>query len=601
MVQSGKYGGMQMTRLRAFGSLLSLIPLMVALPSISHAQYTLVLQSGQTYEIQEASEFVVNGKDFGRILPGGTTAVVNPSNVGKLRQQKYSGSLSLRKSPEGVLMSRSDSGWQNWIPEGRSKAPETAASLWSHARIEYRKNRAEKTLTPISWQNFFLLVPGQDSAENLARVLADPRQFAWTGADVSNPNADRSPKDILSEQVNLRAALVNAYPKSAAATRIHEASLDSMRKYAKWEDGGLPVTDLEEGIDFGAAAVRAFPDDPELAALLNRLRTRREWIDREVAILSAMKAGEQCDGLLAKYSEFEPSDSSFGNLADARRACYASSADAHVEAGRRLASKNDVAGALREFRIAKQRSPGNESVRYELENVRLAAARAASNELRNRPPAETISTAQIELARHLQLAERNLTDGNQSQVDDELRRAAAIDPRAPQIQLTMARIAQARGELSKANSYLEGYESAGIPADQLSSAEQLRTSINYDLQKRVQALRERVSKAVEEHHFLNAMNASVEGLTLDADDVQFLYQAGANAAIMRKPGEAKRLLERYLKVSDSLAGDRTQRRIAMAVLRKIGSDSGEGPATSGFTRCFEKLVFWIGYTTWGFL
>jgi hypothetical protein len=525
-------------------------------------QYALVLRSGEAYEIKEVQIFLVNGKDSGRIWPGKAGDSGDPKGNGKLRQEKFSAANCLRKSDDGLLIHHAGSEWVSWIPELKSKDQGNAAERWAHAEITYKKSKQDKEATPLPWPQLQFLVPTVEGADALERLSSDFTQFTWPG---------RSPMDAFWDRQRLRAAIVKTYPTSAAAGRIHDSFQQSLALYlTTWDRGGRPATYLETALNVGAASTIAFPNDAALQKLTSDLRSRKALLDRRIAVLSSLEAGEQCDGYLIRYLDFEPFDASFPKLADARRTCYQQSAAVHLENAKFLAKKKNFAVALAELRIARQRQPDSEDIEREQESLRIAAARIASAEAasKGRKP-DPFAPEQVQLRRHLQLAQSLLNDGKKAEAIEELKRAEASDPSAPDLLLMQARLAQNGGELVKAIAFLDRYEASGVTAEQFTAGDQLRTSIVYDLEKRKHALQDAIKADFSQQRFLGALQGSVSGLQLDPDNGEFLYYGGINAAILRKAAQGKGLIERYLKVSDSRSGDPKERRSAMNVLSMI--------------------------------
>jgi len=113
--------------------------------------------------------------------------------------------------------------------------------------------------------------------------------------------------------------------------------------------------------------------------------------------------------------------------------------------GRNCRSIGDLAGALREFTIAAQRNPADESSGRLLEEVRLEVARkAAFQAAAGKPATDATDPRLVQIRRHLELSRRYLVDNQSDEALKEHKLASEIDASHPGVLLGEARLAAAK-------------------------------------------------------------------------------------------------------------------------------------------------------------
>ncbi|HXK04730.1 MAG TPA: hypothetical protein VMS37_20180 [Verrucomicrobiae bacterium] len=557
--------------------------LALAAISLDGAQFLIVTREvNGNWSLKEADEVSVNGKTKVRMAtaPAGQADSWDPKVIGHLPAEPLENLALIARGADGKLYTRAadSNGWTLLLPEStNAKTAQSSAEIWRGATIAMKSDRKEKVATPMPFAQLYLVFPGRDPAASAARLATDVSVHKVPG--VENPEAFRRMLEALP-------AAVKAYPSAGSADQIRGFLRSGLAgRLSQWSDGDAPVTVLEECLMLNKAAEAAFPNDAALAALRKQAVDSRKLLDRRVAILRALHAGKQYDAFLAAYREFERYDKSFPDLATARRAHLNDSAVAHVDAARRLRKEGDYAGAIRHLRLAQLRNPELKTAGELLEEVRLEIARLSAQKFaETRRGIDPRSPAQVQLQRRLLLAEQYANDGKQQEAEQALHEAESIDKDEPRIKLMQAQLAFSRGDLGMALALLDLYAGVALTQEDFAEGEKLRAKVQYKLENSRTEERGQLKDLYAGQRFAAALQTAANGLKLDNEEPEFLYQAGVSACLLRHCQDAGGLLHRYLDLTDSTQGVRERRMAAMRLLKLAESDPppparGKGPVS----------------------
>jgi hypothetical protein len=520
--------------------------------------------SAGVWSFQDVESISVNGKDKVRIAPLATAPPEwDPKAVGHLPETQFSTFTIVRRGADGALLGRNASpDWQLLLPDGlKSKTADPAARMWSESTVALKKDRKEKSPAAIRLEELYAILPGQDGAVSAAALATELALHKSPGV---------SDADAFAAMLSLIPAAVKAYPAGPGSDRIRDFLRTAISgRLTQWQEGGAALSVLDESLALAAAADAAFPKDRTLAAEATEARDVRKWLDRRLAILRALDAGEQSDAFLVEYRAFEIYDKSFPQLSSARQAHLRLSAKTHIETARRLRTEGDYPGAVRHLLIAKWRDPKAPDADEMLEQVRLEAARLSSQKFaESRRGIDPRSPAQVQLQRRLLLAEQYLNDGKLAEGEKAIQDAEAIDKEEPRVLLLQARLSVARGDLGMALALLDNYDGIAVTPQDFTDGEKLRAQVQYNIETSLAKKRSELDGDLDQQRFATALETSADALKLDNENSDFLYYAGLDACVLRHCDKGAPLLRRYLDLTDSTEANRQRRVAAVQLLRE---------------------------------
>jgi hypothetical protein len=216
-----------------------------------------------------------------------------------------------------------------------------------------------------------------------------------------------------------------------------------------------------------------------------------------------------------------------------------------------------------------------------LEQVRLQAARISSQRLAAaRGTIDPRLPARVQMQRKLLMVEQLLNDHKQEEAEKALSEAEAMDSGEPRLALLQAQLAVSRGEMGRALALLDNYAGNALTPEDLAEGEKLRASVLYTISKERSKTVVEASTAFDQQRFSTALNSAADGLKIDNEAPQFLYQASVNTCILRNCDRAVPLLRRYLEVTDSTQADRRQRMMAIRLLGEADAAAKAGAAVA---------------------
>jgi len=545
--------------------------LVLAAGPLDAAQFLVVTHGANgNWSLQEADEVLINGKSKVRsvTLSAPQTDSWDGKTIGHLPVTPLEALTAMVRTADGKLYARSAEGnaWTLLLPDGgNAKSAQSAAEIWRGATVSMKRDRKEKAATPIAAAELYAIVPGLDAAASAARLATDASLHKFPGVETG---------EAFRRMLEIVPPVVKAYPSGIATEQVCEFLRSGLAgRLKQWFDGDAPVTVLEECLLLNKASEAAFPADTLQAALRKQAAEARKSLDRKVAILRALHAGNQVDAFLTAYREFELYDKSFPDLAAARQAHLKESALAHVDAARRLRKQGDYASAIRHLRLAQLRNPDLKEAGELLEEVRLEIARLSAQKFaETRRGIDPRSPAQVQLHRRLLLAEQYANDGKQPEAEQALREAEGIDKDEPRIKLAEARLALDRGDLGMSLALLDLYAGVALTQEDFAEGEKLRAAVQYKLETSRNEERGQLRNLFTEQRFAAALETAATGLKLDNEEPDFLFHTAVNACVLRHCPDAAGLLHRFLDLTDSTQGARDRRLVAMRLLRESSSE-----------------------------
>ena len=537
-----------------------------ATAAVQAGQFLLVRRASDGWSLEAVDSVTVNGKEKIRTAgpSPGNPATWDAKSIGKLPEVQLASFVVVRRTADGALLGRTAAGdWQVLLPEGsQSKTAETAASLWNGATVAIKKDHKDKSASSVPAQEIYAIMAGSDAAASAATLAADISLHQLPGM---------SEADAFAQMVSLLPGTVKAFPE--AVKPVHEYLSQSISgRIQTWQDGDAAIAVLDQSIALANAADAAFPGDKPLGSLCDQARNLRKSLDRRVAILRALDVGKQSDAFLAAYHDFEIFDKSFPQLSKARLAHMQASARGHLEIARTLRAGGDYLDAIRHLLIARWRDPKLTETNDLLEQVRLEVAKLSAQKFaETRQNIDPRSPTQVQVLRRLLLAEQYLNDGKAEEAEKTLSEAEAIDKDEPRVTLLQAKLAVTRGDLGRALALLDNYAGIAVTSLEFAEGEKLRASVLYSIETSARKTHADLAQDMDQQRFATALESAAEGLKLDNEDPEFLFEAGVNACVLRHCDRAAPLLHRFLDLTDSIQEDHKRRIAAVQLLREAES------------------------------
>lgn len=510
----------------------------------------LVSRSANGVRLTEAYDLEINAKNRVLALPGKPGTAVPGKGLSGVRL----GPTMVLDAASGVVGFYARSGELSYLyPDGLPKKPPLPpAQAWQESVITYKMAPNEKSRAQLPAREFVAFLAG--GLEELADFCSDERALWVVAADRSFPF-----------RIELTARAVKVYGTAGPMARVEQEILAAMEsRLARFEKGDGSVTALREGLQFAELSAAAFPDNPAHAAVRRRLAERKTWLERRVAVLRALAAGEQWDSFLLAYREFERHQSGYPELAAMLRKALQSSLELHWKKGKDLLARGSSRRAVEELRLAVSRRPSDAVLQKELaiawaEYSRQAAA-AARAKRRNLSPGEREA-----LQQSLHFASRFREQNRLDEAMKSVLEAERIDPAALPVLLAKAEVLAARQEISAALAVLDQFDLHAVDEERAPGSK-LRNELLFTLRAGLDDLRRRTEAAWQAGRYHEALALARRGLLADPQSPDFLYYGGLASLITRNREQGVDLLQRYLASSFHLDGDMSQRSSVFALL-----------------------------------
>jgi hypothetical protein len=534
--------------------------ILAAFPLANNAfagRLVVILRSGASgWQLQDAEKVLVNGKQKIRLGTGGITSVDGEEY--KHFAAEPIGNTILRIHNKGYLLYRSAGSWQPVLPDGvNMKASIDLSSLWSEVAIEIQAEKGAKTSNNVNVKQVFAILPGSDPGEAAVDFLSDEANFTGVGEADSSAAFD--------ERMSLLVS-ISSKATPGVSGKLKGMLLKAMNASIQKTSGGVAkYADILEGLKFAAVSEKAFLSDPQQKEARDTLTGKKLWVDRRIAILRALNAGDQNDAFLDKYGEFELYDNSFPEMRALRDEAFKASAASHIEASEKFLADRQYETALAELNIARSRNPGDKSIPDKIQAVSDERARH-SHKVK---PVDLNSPVQIEITRLLARAEYYEKNGNPKGAEQQLALADAKDKDSYRILLGRAKLFESRKQYHQALEYLDRYDRLVSEGADISAGQALRETINLELAGNKEKLSEEIKKGEDSGDYTAAMAAAKDGLDIDSEDPFFLYHSAINAAFLRKPKDSRDFFKRYLAASESNPAESALRANVLNLLPSI--------------------------------
>jgi len=523
------------------------------------AQVVLILRTGpDAWQALEAEKIAINSKT--KVRSGSVRSLdVQPGDYKKLPAEEILRAGILRRHADGYLVRKDGGNWIPMAPDGASiKAATTYAALWSSATISIQQERSAKNATAVKTEDVFAILPGADRNEAVVNFLSDAGNFRGAGEEDEN--------ETFAERMSL---LVSAagFVTGASANKLKDLILHEMETSDQRLNSGIAhYTDLQHGLLYVEVSKKAWPNDERQQKARNALLDKKHWLEQRMAILKAFYAGELWDAFLDKYldqyGDFGRWDNSFPDLRKLHDKAMAASFEWHRSEGERLYQAKQYVLALREFKLAQLRNPGDKKIEARIEVVSAIDQRGSIKQA----PLKLTDPNQMLIFRHLSAAknyihlekEKNEKDRRWDEAENEIQQAAALDEKCYSVLFARALLLEAQGKLPEALKVLDQYAKVA-PDEEIKPGEELRATISPELNTQRRMLKDAVEKAEAEGDYPRAQQSAQSGVALDPADLYFLLHAGLNDAILRNRAEAKQQFEAYVRASQTSAGDEKER------------------------------------------
>jgi len=526
-------------------SVLTVALLAAVLPARA-TQWILVLHPGGTdWQIQEAEKITFNGKD--KLRAGSAQNLNLPADqYKKLPATPIAGMLRINAG--GYLVRKDGGRWSPVAPDGANvKGSTSFAALWSAATVVTQKDKNAKSGASLRPADVFAILPGSDRNSAVVEFLSDAANFSGVG--------EKDATAAFDERMSLLVAVAPGIT-GAPSTKLQQLLLVEMDSTnQKLSSGIAHVSDLQHGLQYVAVSEKAYPNDDRQKKARAALTEKMDWLNQRVAILKAFNAGERWDGFVDKYGDFERWDNSYEDIRKLREKAFQESTRQHLAEGKRLRDAKQFELALQELKLAALRDPSNKEVSGLVE---ATGVDAGHTEKRCRPVDKTTTTYSI-VTRRLALSDAAIRSGKLGDANDALTEAEALEKNDPRIVLDRAKWYQANKEPLKALTTLDGYDRLACTPEETSDGDVLRTTISYELKSTKETLKATIDKAEADGDYVLALSSAQTGLGLDPGDLDFLRHGGFDSAILRKLDDAGKLLNQYLKLSQTPSSNAKQR------------------------------------------
>jgi tetratricopeptide (TPR) repeat protein len=498
-----------------------------------------------------------------------------PPSAGKLTQSEFKhispvelGSIGfIRRQADGRIVRRSlPSGEAEFIVPFDFSPPVTVqlSDLPTKFRIETLHSRKQKQGDEISPEEFFCFLPGPQPDKVVFDILFQDKAFD-------------SPDEQFAAIQGFVASFPSSELKNDLRTKLERIVNDGLDDF---ENGGS-FQNLLAVSKFADVAHTSMPGQGRVDSLYDSTQKKLSFVRQKALSLKSLAAAENWDTFLAAYTEFEPYQSSFGDLVRLRQTALEESARLHAQLGRNFIARKDHAAAVKEISMALSRDPENQIIAKLLDSEKMRDAEAVAQE---RAAKRTLlvkdSPEDRQFRRNLFLAERSIADGDLTKAESSIHDADLSSLGAPEVLLLRALLLEKAGRFAEALAMLDEHDRSAVEVAERDKGEAIRDQLLYDLAKRRTAARQELADLFSRGNYSKLKNAADQALKLDPNDEIFLYYAAISHTVLNDRGAATDLLKRYLKNSDSLAGDPKERDLSFK-LQSLNDIRAPEPGRSG--------------------
>jgi hypothetical protein len=504
---------------------------------------------------ESVEDFQINGSRKIRLLPEQTDDV-DPNVVRKLSKIDMAQAGLIRTDGTGRIVSLNGPRAPRDVilPENYNlRAPTPAKEVPGRLSLSLVRNKRNKQADLLAPELFVVALFGNTPDESVRDFIG--RDWAFANLD---------------EQLAAMRGFVASFPASPA-TKVFRDSLERRISagLARLEEGG-PYNDILAIRRFSELARQAFPNDAPLQALDDRMTDRVKFIADRPKLLHSLAALGDWDTLLEKYQDFERYESSFPEMQSLHQEALEESTRMHARRARAFEQRSDYDHASREATAALVRDPSNREIRKLLGDEKLLASQseAQSNASRRRILPKGLP-ADVRFGNAINYADRAIADKDFKKAQDSILDAEHENPGAPEIVLERAKLLAAEGRNSEALPLLDQYDRLTFDPAEREKGYNVRRQVLYDLDKVKDSTRQQMAALLKDGQYSKLDELLRGALKLDAEDPDFLYQAGVTAAILRDRDRAKIILTDFLAHANAIGVDPKLRDRARRILSLV--------------------------------
>lgn len=541
---------------------------------------------------QAVEDFQVNGRGKVKLLPE-AKGDIDPNTIKRLQKIELRQAGIIRNDGTGRLVKLNGKGMSRDVvlPEDFSlKAPAKAAEVPGRLPLTLVHSKKAKQSDTLAPELFFVLLPGASADEAVLQFLST--EWAFSSLD---------------EQLAAMQGFVESFPGSPSTEEFRNLLQQRLTTGLNaFEDGGA-FKDLLLLKRFDELGRKGFPKDVPLKTLADRIDARIIFVNDKLKLLNSLALMGAWDTFLDQYLDFERYQSSFPNIVDLRHEALEESTRVHAHRARAWALREDHEMASREAESAKIRDPQNKEIEQVLEEEKLKASRvAAGASAKARASLAKDSEQGVRFDRALYNAERAIQDKDYKKAEEEIQNAQRENPDAPAVLLTRAKLLAGRGQLADALPLLDRYDRLVSETAERTKGGDARNEILYNLRKSKEESKKEIDALMKTGDYSKMGEVLKAALKMDPNDLDFLFEGGLVAGVLRDTAAAQQYLTKYLERSNSLEGDLKKRdqawRIRDAVSGlKARQESSEGSKNwfsgrklpEGVFYCPESLAFQV--------
>ncbi len=398
----------------------------------------------------------------------------------------------------------------------------------------------------------------------------------------------------LDEQVAAMRGFVASFP-SSPATKGFRDSLESRISAGvrRFEEGGS-YADFLRTRRFSELASEAFPGDAPLTALASAIADRSRFVADRPKLLRSLAALGDWDTLLDKYREFERYEASFPEIQALREEALEESTRTHARRARTLEQRGDFDRAAREAAAALARDPSNRAIRKLLGDEKMLASlgEAQANASRRKILPKGLP-ADLRFGNAINSADSAIAGKDYTKAQDFIQEAERENPGAPEVILARAKLLAAQGHGSGALPLLDQYDRQVANTAEREKGYEVRRQVLDNLDQLKDSAHEQMRALLKDGQYSRLDELLRGALKLDPADLEFLYQGGVTAAVLRDADRAKTSLAEFLAHSNAIGVDPKQRERARLILSLLNEPKPAARNTGGLYYDSWSLAFQI--------
>jgi len=489
---------------------------------------------------QAVEDFQINSSKKIKLLPE-TKGAVDPNTVKRLQKVEISQAGLIRMDGSHLIhLGGTGSTREIVLPENFAlKSPTNIADVPGRLALTLVHSKKGKQSEVLAPELFFVFVTGA-TPDSAVEELVE-HDWAFTSLD---------------EQLAAMRGFVASFPGTPAVDDFRASLEQKLASGLTAFEDGRPYKDLLLLRRFAELGREAFPKDPALLSLHDRVVSRIDFVESKLKLLRSLALLGDWDTLLDQYQDFERYEWSFDDIVALREEALEESARLHSRRAQAFSLREDHETAAKEAGIAQARDPGNREIGklLDAEKVRASQLEARRTSV-SRTALAKDSPEEIRFQQSLIFADHAIDDKSFTKAEDSLRDAARENPDAPEIKLGRARLLAARGQLAEALPLLDSYDRMVVDSADRLKGTKVRSDILYELDKKRETYRKDIETLTKSGEYSKLNDELKAALEMDSTDPDFLFNGGLVAAVVRDTNRAKDLLARYLDRSNALDGD----------------------------------------------